>query len=98
MVRWSNMAAGCIASSGCCGTRAWMFEAKALSPLPLPVLTGRGEESSLCRGLFHRVVACKQMQQRALDRGLPRRRVDLRAQQIGDVEHVAGALAESRHM
>ena len=38
------------------------------------------------------------MDQRALDRGLPRRRVDLRAEQVGDIEHVAGALAEGRDM
>ena len=32
----------------------------------------------------------------AFDRGLPRRRIDLRAEQVGDVEHVTGALAEGR--
>src|SRR5262249_33228376 len=32
--------------------------------------------------------------ERALDGGLPRRRGDLRAEQIGDVEHVDHALAE----
>ena len=50
------------------------------------------------RRLRRRLVIGEQMDQRALDRGLPRRRVDLRAQQIGDVEHVAGALAEGRDM
>lgn len=38
------------------------------------------------------------MQQRALDRGLPGRRGDLGAEQVGDIEHVAGALAEGRDM
>jgi hypothetical protein len=38
------------------------------------------------------------MDQRALDRGLPRRRVDLGAEQVGDVKHVAGAFAEGRDM
>ena len=36
--------------------------------------------------------------QRAFDRHLARRRSDLRAQQIGDVEHVDHAFAERRHM
>ena len=38
------------------------------------------------------------MDQRALDRGLPGRRVDLGPQKVGDVEHVAGALAKGRDM
>jgi len=40
-----------------------------------------------CAGGF---VIGEQMDQRALDRGLPRRRVDLGAEQVGDIEHVAG--------
>src|SRR6266404_1483929 len=52
----------------------------------------------LRRRLGGGVLAGEQMQQRALDRGLPCRRVDLGAEQIGDVEHVAGALAEGRDM
>ena len=44
------------------------------------------------------VLAGEQMDQRALDRGLPRRRVDLRTEQVGDIEHVAGALAEGCDM
>src|SRR5438445_1822977 len=40
----------------------------------------------------------EQMNQRALDRGLPGRRVDLGAEQVGDVEHVARAFAEGRDM
>src|ERR1700722_13213986 len=50
------------------------------------------------RRLRHGLVIGEQMDQRALDRGLPRRRVDLGPQQVGDVEHVAGALAEGRDM
>src|SRR5579871_410503 len=48
--------------------------------------------------LRRRAFACQQMQQGAADRGLPRRRRDLRAEQIGHVEHVTGALAEGRDM
>src|ERR1700753_1989114 len=44
------------------------------------------------------LVAGKQMYQRALDRRLPRRRADLRTQEIGDIEHVAGTFAEGRDM
>src|SRR5580765_6946714 len=44
------------------------------------------------------ILAGEQMDQRALDRGLPGRRVDLRAEQIRHVEHVAGALAKGRDM
>src|SRR5450755_4985023 len=50
------------------------------------------------RGLRQVFVIGEQMDQRALDRGLPRRRADLGAEQVGDVEHVAGALAEGRDM
>src|SRR5713226_9913434 len=50
------------------------------------------------RGLRHVFVIGEQMDQRALDRGLPRRRVDLGAEQVGDIKHVAGALAEGRDM
>src|SRR5229473_8282217 len=50
------------------------------------------------RGLRRVFVIGEQMDQRALDRGLPRRRVDLGAEQVGDVEYVAGALAEGRDM
>src|SRR3982750_1993679 len=50
------------------------------------------------RRLRHGVLAGEQMDQRALDRGLPGRRVDLGAEQIGDIEHVAGAFAEGRDM
>src|SRR6202022_1572785 len=49
-------------------------------------------------GLRQGLVVGEQVEQRALDRGLPRRRVDLRAEQVGDVKHVAGALAEGRDM
>src|SRR5665213_300683 len=52
----------------------------------------------LRRGLLGDVVGDQEMDQRALDRGLPGRRIDLRAEQVGDVEHVAGALAEGRDM
>src|ERR1700722_12483344 len=38
------------------------------------------------------------MKERTADSGLSRRRRNLRAQEIGDVEHVAGALAEGRDM
>ena len=48
----------------------------------------------LCDG----VLAGEQVKQRALDRGLPGRRADLGAEQVGDVEHVAGAFAEGRDM
>src|SRR5260370_20950896 len=44
------------------------------------------------------VFAGEQMDQRALDCGLPGRRVDLCTKQIRHVEHVAGALAEGRDM
>ena len=40
----------------------------------------------------------EQLQQRALDRHLARRRGDLRAEQVGHVEHVDHALAERRDM
>src|SRR6516165_3030356 len=40
----------------------------------------------------------EQREQRPPDRGLPRRRRDLRAGEIGDVEDVDHALAESRDM
>src|SRR5262245_41034195 len=40
----------------------------------------------------------EQVQQRALDRGLPCRRVDLRAEEIRDIKHVSRALAEGRDM
>src|ERR1700681_2851387 len=50
------------------------------------------------RGLRQGLVVGEQVEQRALDRGLPRRRVDLRTEQVGDVKHVAGALAEGRDM
>ncbi len=40
----------------------------------------------------------QQLDQRALDRRLAGRLVDLRADQIRDVEHVDHALAERRHM
>src|SRR4051812_49610279 len=40
----------------------------------------------------------QQVDQGALDRGLSGRRTDLGPQQIGDVEHVARAFAESRDM
>src|SRR5229473_904720 len=43
-----------------------------------------------------RLVGREQMEQRAFDRGLTRRRIDLRAQEVGDIEHVAGALAKRR--
>ncbi len=61
-----------------------------------PGRCGEASEPS-ASGRRGRVVG-QQMDQRALDRGLSRRRVDLRAEQIGDVEHVAGALAEGRDM
>src|ERR1700744_4299907 len=71
--------------------------------------TGRGSfASSGCidllpirrsgRGLRGDVIGDQQMDQRALDYGLPGRRVDLGAEQVGDVEHVSGALAEGRDM
>src|SRR5215831_20672036 len=41
---------------------------------------------------------CEQPHQGALDRGVATRREDLRTEEIGDVEHVDGALAERRHM
>src|SRR6185312_12273776 len=50
------------------------------------------------RGQRGDVVGDQEVDQRALDRGLPGRRVDLRAEQVGDVEHVAGTLAERRDM
>src|SRR5262249_57134697 len=40
----------------------------------------------------------EQGDERALDGRLPRRRGDLRPEQIGDVEHVDHALAEGRHV
>src|SRR6516225_489240 len=40
----------------------------------------------------------EQSNERALDGRLPRRRGDLRPEQIGDVEHVDHALAEGRHV
>src|SRR5262245_28470842 len=40
----------------------------------------------------------EQRNQRALDRGLARRRTDLRAHQVRDVEHVDHALAERRNV
>src|SRR5438445_8673765 len=52
----------------------------------------------LRRRLRDVVFAGEQMNQRALDRGLPGRRVDLGAEQVGDVEHVARAFAEGRDM
>src|ERR1700733_4466199 len=54
--------------------------------------------TSLENALSRRLFAGEQMQQRAADRGLSCRRRDLRAQQIRDVEHVAGAFAEGRDM
>src|SRR4051794_6156173 len=50
------------------------------------------------RRLFLGFAVGEQMNQRALDRGLPGRRVDLRAEQVGNIKHVAGALAEGRYM
>src|SRR3954452_21811492 len=44
------------------------------------------------------LVAGEQMNQRALDRSLPGGGADLGTEQIRDVEHVAGALREGRHM
>src|SRR6185436_18342343 len=44
------------------------------------------------------VFAGEQMNQRALDRGLPGRRVDLGAEQVRHVEYVAGAFAEGGDM
>lgn len=53
---------------------------------------------NLRRRLRGLVLARGQMQRRALDRGLPGRRRDLGAEQVGDIEHVAGAFAEGRDM
>ena len=44
--------------------------------------------------LFRSAAVSEQMDQRALDRGLPRRSGDPGTEQVGDVEHVARALAE----
>ena len=40
----------------------------------------------------------EQRQERALDRGLARRRGDLRAGEVSHVKHVDHSLAEGRHM
>src|SRR4051794_12962327 len=58
----------------------------------------RGATKQLRRRLRDVIFAGEQMNQRALDRGLPGRRVDLGAEQVGDIEHVAGAFAEGRDM
>src|ERR1700683_3318846 len=61
----------------------------------------RGSFMVGCRsrgGLGRGLVIGGQVDRRALDRGLPRRRRDLGTEQVGDVEHVAGALAEGRDM
>src|SRR3984957_14801604 len=50
------------------------------------------------RGLRRGLVIGEQVDQRALDRGLPRRRGGLGAGQGGDIKHGAGALAEGRDM
>src|SRR5258706_11416524 len=47
---------------------------------------------------FGRGARAEHLDQRALDRGVAGRRGDLRAEQVGDVEHVDRALAEGRHM
>src|SRR6476619_131258 len=50
------------------------------------------------RRLRNVVLGRQQMNQRALDRGLPGRRVDLGAEQVRHVEYVAGAFAEGGDM
>src|SRR3954454_24843660 len=52
----------------------------------------------LCRRLLRGVAVGEQVDQRALDRDLAGWRGDLGAEQVGDVEHVAGALAEGGDM
>src|ERR1700691_596863 len=92
MARWSNMAAGLSANAGCLSTKAWRWR---IDYVVVPAFAGTTlSRRRLRRGLF----VGEQMDQRALDRGLPRRRVDLRAEQIGDIKHVAGALAEGGDM
>src|SRR5450756_2132790 len=46
-------------------------------------------ESRQSRRRLSGLVVGKQVDQRALDRGLPGRGVDLRAEQVGDVEHLS---------
>src|SRR6185369_8317867 len=73
------------------------------SPGPSAQLRTRPGDDSLVKFQSRRrlrdvVFTGEQMNQRALDRSLPGRRVDLGAEQVGDVEHVAGAFAEGRDM
>src|SRR5690606_4128794 len=60
----------------------------------LRVYSKLGLERGASTRLFRGVAAGEQVDQRALDRGLPRRRGDRGAEQVGDVEHVARSLAE----
>src|ERR1700704_2197931 len=78
-------------------TNAGGYGARLRTPERL-VERSRAQQPALRRRLRDRFFVGEQMDQRALDRGLPGRRVDLRAEQVGDVEHVAGALAEGRDM
>ena len=61
-----------------------------------PRVSNHEATKQLRRRLRDVVFAGEQMNQCALDRGLPGRRGDLGAEQIGHVEHVAGAFAEGR--
>src|SRR3979409_2233266 len=76
-------------------TTAWALRGSFMVGGTILLVDGYRSRRRLRRRRF---LIGEQMEQRALDRGLPRRRVDLRAEQVGDVEHVAGALAEGRDM
>src|SRR3954471_22469036 len=57
-----------------------------------------GMTASLPRPRDLALLLDEQRQERALDRGLARRRGDLRAGEVGHVKHVDHSLAEGRHM
>src|SRR5207245_7225051 len=102
--RWRPVIASAAKQSICPRAEVWIASrslssgAHSRDPLARNDVERARATKQLRRRLRDVVFAGEQMNQRALDRGLPGRRVDLGAEQVGEVEHVAGALAEGREV